>query len=270
MIRIGHNPNTNMLPLFYYLPRNHPLLTWVTAEPTGHNAMLAAGRIDLAPISSFSYGEHWQDYAILSGLSVSNKGRVGSILLFSKVPLNELNGRIVALTVNSATSVNLLKILLWFYYDVTPVFRTMTGGLDQMFAEADAALLIADLAIKEAMNNPNCLIYDLGEEWVKQTGCSMTFAVWAYPRNLIDSYYDELIEVQRLLLKAKESALGNMEEIVSVCTEMLGGNRRFWYDYFERFSYGLDADLLVGLKKYYSLCYEAKLLPKPVDLNIRP
>ncbi|WP_407308646.1 menaquinone biosynthetic enzyme MqnA/MqnD family protein [Desulfosporosinus sp. SB140] len=265
MIRIGHNPNTNMLPMFYFLPKEHPLLESITAEPTGHNAMLADGRIDMAPISAFSYGEHWQDYVILPNLSVSTKGRVGSILLFSKVPLENLDGLTVALTDMSATSVNLTKILLHQFYGVVPKYVTMTSNLQAMFAKADAALLIADSAIQAAQKHPDCFIYDLGAEWLKQTGHSMTYAVWAFPKKLLTRQSEELKVVYHLLLEAKSKALDNMEDIVNTCQIMLGSSLEFWKDYFAQFHYDLDATLMSGLQKYLDLCYEQNLLPsRPV------
>lgn len=260
MIRIGHNPNTNMLPMFHFLTKEHPLLELVTAEPTGHNAMLADGRIDMAPISAFSYGEHWKDYAILPNLSVSTKGRVGSILLFSKVALEDLSGLTVALTNTSATSVNLIKILLHFYYGVAPRYLTMPSDLEEMFAKADAALLIADDAIEAALRYPDCYIYDLGEEWFRHTGCSMTYAVWAFPKQLISQREEEIKTVYHLLLDAKTKALCNMEDIVKPCQTMLGGSLDFWRDYFTQFNYGLDHTLISGLKKYLDLCFEQNLL----------
>lgn len=270
MIRIGHNPNTNMLPMFFHLPRQHPLLQWVTAEPTGHNAMLAEGRIDMAPISSYAYGRHSDEYALLPGLSVSTRGKVGSILLFSKVPLAELGGKKVALTSNSATSVHLTKIILERFYEVKPVYETMSGGLAEMFAVADAALLIADMALKEAMAEPDCLVYDLGEEWLQQTGFPMTYAVWAYPKDLILKLPEEVIQMQALLMAAKEKALQDIDVIVAACTEMLGGGTDFWRDYFSRFRYNLDHELVAGLEYYYSLCFEQGFFPKRPRLNIWP
>jgi len=260
MIRIGHNKNTNMLPMFHFLPKEHPLLESITAEPTGHNAMLSDGRIDMAPISAFSYGEHWQDYAILPNLSVSTKGRVGSILLFSKVPLENLNGLTVALTDTSATSVNLTKILLHHYYGVVPRYLTMHSNLQGMFAKADAALLIADAAIQAALLHPECYIYDLGEEWFNFTGSSMTYAVWAFPKRLISEREAEVIAVYHMLLDAKAKALCNIEEIVKACQSMLGGSLQFWRDYFTQFNYGLDETTVTGLKKYLDLCFEQNLL----------
>ncbi len=260
MIRIGHNPNTNMLPMFHFLDRGHPFIKSITAEPTGHNAMLADGRIDMAPISAFSYGEHWGEYAILPNLSVSTKGRVGSILLFSKVPLSDLNGLTVALTDTSATSVNLTKILLHHFYGVFPHYQTMSSDLRDMFTKADAGLLIGDAALQAALLKPDCYIYDLGEQWFRFTGSSMTYAVWAYPKKLISMQQEEVLTVHRLLLDAKAKAMCNMDDIVKTCQTMLGGTLNFWRDYFSQFNYGLDQMLVSGLNKYLNLCFEHNLL----------
>lgn len=270
MIRIGHNPNTNMLPMFYFLDRDHPLLESVTAEPSGHNKMLANGRIDMAPISAFSYGEHWREYAILPNLSVSTKGRVGSILLFSKVPLKDLAGLTVALTDASATSVNLTKILLHHYYGVIPNYLTMSANLQEMFAKADAALLIGDSAIHAALLRPDCFIYDLGEEWLKFTGCSMTYAVWAFPKKLISEQKHELQTIYQLLLEGKEKALSHMDSVIETCQTMLGGTQEFWRNYFAQFNYGLDESLVWGLDKYFGLCFELNLLPSRPVLEFWP
>ena len=83
----------------------------------------------------------------------------------------------IALTSQSATSVNLLKILLQRFHDVSPHYFTMDAGLDEMLAVADAGLLIADRAIRAAAAHPKLHIFDLGQEWFSQTGCSMTYSV---------------------------------------------------------------------------------------------
>ncbi|AFQ44593.1 menaquinone biosynthetic enzyme MqnA/MqnD family protein [Desulfosporosinus meridiei] len=270
MIRIGHNPNTNMLPMFHFLDKNHPLIEAVIAEPTGHNAMLAAGEIDMAPISAFSYGEHWKDYAILPNLSVSTKGRVGSIILFSKVPLNDLDGLTIALTDASATSVNLTKIILHHYLGVIPHYLTMSSNLQEMFLVADAALLIGDAAIQSALLQPDCYIYDLGEEWLKLTGCSMTYAVWAFPKSLLSEREQEIRIIHKLLIEAKVKALCNMDDVILTCQTMLGGTRSFWAGYFAQFNYGLDSSLECGLNKYLGLCFELGLLPSRPVLEFWP
>lgn len=270
MIRIGHNPNTNMLPIFHFLPQRNTIIENITAEPAGHNAMLADGKIDMAPISLFSYGEHWQDYFVLPNLTVSARGRIGSILLFSKVPLADLQGKTIALTGVSATSANLVKILLHKYYRVCPAYITMTSDLSKMLKKADAALLIGDSAIRAAAGQPDYLIYDLGEEWFKFTGCTMTYAVWAFPKKLVIERPHEVIAVYNLLRKAKEQALNHIEEIVNVSIGMLGGSKTFWQEYFERIYYGINQEYLNGLKTYFNLCYEQGYLSSNPSISFWP
>jgi chorismate dehydratase len=270
MIRIGHNPNTNMLPMFHFLPQINTLHEYVTAEPAGHNAMLADGRIDMAPISSFSYGQHWQEYYALPDLSVSAKGPIGSILLFSKVPLADLHNKTIALTGISASSVNLLKILLHKQYRIFPEYLTLTADLSEMLLKADAALLIGDSAIRAAAGHPDCLIYDLGEEWFKFTGCTMTYAVWAFPKKLVTERPHEVMAVYNFLLKAKVLALNHIEEIINVSIEMLGGSETFWQNYFEHIYYGLNQEFLNGLKTYFKFCYEIGNLSSNPSISFWP
>lgn len=250
--------------MFYFLSQENPYLDRVIGQPTTHNKLLAEGKIDLAPISAFSYGEHWRDYAILPDLSVSTKGRVGSILFFSKYPLEELNGKKVALTSHSATSVNLLKIILKEFYHCTPEYKTMDASLTEMLAEADGGLLIADQAIQAALSKPNVQIIDLGEEWFRQTGCSMTYSVWAYPKYLIQEKGEEISNIHKLLVDGRNQALEHMEEIVNACVQMLGATSDYWFDYFQQFSYTFSSELQEGLSRYFEYCVKyGQLLEKP-------
>ena len=269
MLKIGHNANTNMLPLFHFLPSN-PNWEWVMAEPAGHNALLANGQIDMAPISLFSYGEHWEQYRIFSNLSVSARGKVGSILLFSKRPLSELDGKLVALTTNSATSVNLTKIILQEFYGQAPMYQTMSAELPAMLASAEAGLLIGDQAIRAAKAKPDCFIYDLGQEWLRHTGYAMTYSVWAFSKSLLLSQAAEVAEIYRLLLAAKEQSRYNLDQIIKECLELVGGTGDFWREYFSNFSYGLDGQLIAGIEYYFDCCTRLNLLPSRPQLNFWP
>lgn len=111
---IGEISYTNILPMFYYLNREELVrkgCEFVPRVPAKLNEGMADGTVHVGGISSFSYGEHADDYVIFPNLSVSSYKEVGSIFLFSKIPITQLNGKSVALTSSSASSVNLLKIL---------------------------------------------------------------------------------------------------------------------------------------------------------------
>lgn len=267
-IKVGHNPTANMLPMFFYLDKNNPIFNLVTDVPTGHNRLLAEGKIDMAPISAFSYGEHWQDYNILSDLSISAKGKVGSIFLFSKYKIEELNNKRIALTNMSATSVNLLKVIFNEFYKISPEYTVTEPNLQRMLQEYDAALLIADDAILGLSQNNYHHVYDLGEEWLKQTGLPMTFSVWAVPKGVVTKNRELVARVHDMLSTAKVEALANIEAIIKKCILNIGRDFSFWENYFANFRYDFGEDLQEGLQRYYGLCYKHGLLKTIPQLNI--
>lgn len=267
-IRIGHNPTANMLPMFYFLDKNNPLLEIVTDVPTGHNRLLAEGKIDMAPISSFSYGEHWENYVVLSDLSISAKGKVGSIFLFSKYPIEELDQKRIALTNMSATSVHLLKVILKEFYQIDPEFTVTKPNLTKMLQEYDAALLIADDAILGLTQKNYNFYYDLGEEWLKHTGLPMTLSVWAVAKKAVAKNKELVSKVHDLLFTSKHEAFENIEVIIQHCIEHIGMDQAFWTNYFSNLRYDLGEDLKEGLNRYYGLCYKYGFLKSLPQLNI--
>jgi chorismate dehydratase len=128
---------------------------------------------------------------------VSCDGAVMSILLFSKVPIEELNGRKVALTNTSATSQALLRILLNRKYHLSPEYFESPPELGSMLLEADAALLIGDDALRSNYRLKDRLyVYDLGQEWKDHTGEAMVFAVWAVRREFAQREREQLAGVR--------------------------------------------------------------------------
>src|SRR4051794_15428384 len=109
-ITIGRIDYANVWPIFdsfeeAYQGRSIEIVSRVHSEL---NQALKQGELDIAAISSFAYGQNHNNYLLLPDLSVSADGRVNSILLFLKKPLEQVKCGTVALTATSATSVNLL------------------------------------------------------------------------------------------------------------------------------------------------------------------
>ena len=92
------------------------------------------------------------------------------------------------LPTTSATSVNLLKIILEKFYNGKPTYEYAKPNLEHMMEHADGALLIGDDAIKESWRNKTYMITDLGQEWAKWTGQWMSFAVWAIRKETAQKY----------------------------------------------------------------------------------
>ncbi|GAE25084.1 menaquinone via futalosine step 1 [Halalkalibacter wakoensis JCM 9140] len=267
---IGEISYTNIRPFFFYLDR--PMLKehncqFVPQVPAQLNNEMAKGRVDIGGISSFAYAEHALEYTLLPNLSVTSYGAVNSIFLFSKVPINELNGKKVALTWSSASSVNLLKIILEHFYSMTISYTTMNPNVGSMLEDHDACLLIGDDAIVAKREYGSSLHhYDLGELWFNQTGLPMTFAVFAV-RNETLRHHPSLVGlIYRSFLQSKlESESKNYQPMIAEIVKSHGGEKSFWDHYFQKLCNDFGPEEQKGLFYYYQLLYKMKYLTNPVE-----
>jgi chorismate dehydratase len=263
MLKMGKISYTNVLPIYYYF-NEKPFLGKVEIVPQipSHlNQQMEAGKIDLGPISSFSYAQNDSSYVVLPQLSVSCKGSVRSILLFSKKPIEELEGTSIALTSSSATSVALLKVILHHFYQLSVDYQTMHPSLNDMMEDHDAALLIGDDAIRSSWTEHQYpYVYDLGEEWFKHTGMAMTFAVWAVRKEVTEMYSTLLTEIYTAFLESKRRGKVDQDQMITDLCRSFGGNEAFWKQYFSGLSYDFDGQAIKGLEHFYKLSYELGLL----------
>lgn len=268
-VRMGQIKFTNALPICLFIDQNDPMVECVPGAPNELNKWLAEGQVDVGLISAFSYAEHADEYVALRGLSVSSRGPVGSIFFFSKRPLEELSGCVVALPVTSASSSNLLKVLLAEagVRDVT--YITREPDLPSMMEEAEGALLIADAALYWSVQNTPYQMYDLGEEWNKRTGHSMTFAVCAVPKRLVEQEPDKVRKIHQMFLEGKRKGYADMAAVYAESNRLLPGQpEEFWRSYFNKLIHDFDENLVVGAEAYFAAAHRHGLLPKPVKVEL--
>ncbi len=186
MVRLGAIDYLNTQPFYAGLRRRmEGRVAWVRGVPTALNRALARGEVDLAPVSAVA-AARMADRVYVFPYGIASLGAVKTVLLFSRRPdPRELDGRTIALTDQSATSVALLKLLAREHYRIAPRWVTLPQDLTAMLAAADAALLIGDGALVEASRPlpPGVYTFDLGDEWLKWTeGLPFVFALWAVRR----------------------------------------------------------------------------------------
>lgn len=266
--RIGQIKFTNALPICHFIDRSDLSFEFWPGAPTELNRWLAEGAIDAGLISAFAYAESAGQYVALRGLSITSRGPVGSIFFFSKRPLEELSGCTVALTSHSASSNNLLKILLAEIGLRDLTYLTREPDLPKMLAEADAALLIADPALYWSVQDHKCYMYDLGEEWYRRTGHSMTFAVCAVPKRLVEENPEGVQKIHRLFLEGKRKGRDDLDAVIVAATEMLGQSEEFWRAYFAKLIYDFDEDLAVGANAFFEAAYRHGLLAAPAKIEL--
>ncbi|RXT13905.1 menaquinone biosynthetic enzyme MqnA/MqnD family protein [Ammoniphilus sp. CFH 90114] len=269
-IQIGKISYSNVLPVFHFFrdARFTGRASFTERVPAELNRQLAAGDIDLGPVSSFAYAENAASYQVLGDLSVSALGAVGSIFMFSKRPLEELREPCIALTNSSATSVNLLKIIMEKFHGSHPKYQTVKPNLLSMMKDSDAALLIGDDALLAKWNNPGYYVYDLGELWYKHTGMWMTFALWTVRNQVIEHQPDLLREIHHEFLRSKQQGLEQLDHIILHAKEEFGGTYEFWKAYFSGLCYDFQSDQKRGLEYYFRCAAELGLLSRPIEVKI--
>ena len=246
--RLGIVSYTNVAPLHWGLE------PWRGAEfvrgvPTELNRMLLAGEIDLTLISSYEFLRHSNELKALPDFSISTLGPVYSVMLFHWEPWDELAGKRIALTTDSATSVQLLKVLLK-ESDIDAEFVPMEPDLDAMLERCDAALLIGDSALIEAVepreiHGRRPLITDLGEAWYALTRLPFTFAVWASRKDNPPS--KKLVNELR---RAREVGLGHLAEVADAEADHLGLPPGVIQRYLNNFRYYLELPDRGGLSTF--------------------
>lgn len=266
-LTIGKIEYANCVPLFRALESlgdspHH----FVQGVPAVLNAMLSSGEINLSPSSSIVYGNDPDRYLLLPDLSISATGPVRSVLLFSKLPIEQLDAATIGLTNESDTSVALLKILLIQYFGITNHFvRTdmMPHDPENPFA---ALLLIGDQAMRESMNVSGYHVYDLGELWFRFTGLPFVYALWVVNRKSVVGKEEEVYCVASSLLDAK----ANSRHILSSCSS---GSDLEWYgvekliSYWNTISYDLGPQEMAGLSTFYRNAAELGIIREAPPLS---
>ncbi|WP_160033271.1 menaquinone biosynthetic enzyme MqnA/MqnD family protein [Paenibacillus sp. An7] len=267
---LGKISYTNAWPIFHYFdPRKltHPV-EMVTEVPAVLNQRIHDGALDLSAMSSFAYGMESKRLMVLPDISVSSKGEVKSILLFSKKKIEDLGGGTIALTNTSATSVNLLKILMTKFYKLNPAYITQEPDLPSMMEHADAALLIGDSAIQASWTNHGYYVYDLGERWHDFTNQSMTFAVWAVSSDYAKCHSEVIHEITDAFISSKEKIMQDLTPVIDEAIQKNGGTKSYWYDYFTNLCYDFGENELQGLQLYFRYAHELGLMEHEVRLDL--
>lgn len=264
--RLGQVSFINCLPI--YLGLDTTVATILKGVPTALNEALARGEIDVGSVSSIEYAWHQDQYVLLPSLSVSARGRVGSVGLFSLKPLEALEGEPICLPDTSATSVALLQVLLRHHWRVQARFITAPADLSVMFSQAAAGLLIGDACLRARAKPLGCSYYDLGEAWWELTGERMVYALFVLRREFYERYPQETRGLIRGLKEAKAWGKANLGEVIREARAQVDVSLSLLEEYFAQQEYDFDASYQRGLLRFYALAEELGLCPKVERLEI--
>ncbi|OQA57699.1 MAG: Chorismate dehydratase [Candidatus Omnitrophica bacterium ADurb.Bin277] len=271
-LRVGMIRYLNCLPFYFGLEtmvREKGLAAkFLESHPADLCRSLAAGEIDLAPVSSIEYLMRQKDYLIFPDLAIGAEDFVRSVTLFSKVPVNELNHSTIALSEESLSSATLLKILLKLRFGFTNQFETVAQDPARILDGHKAALMIGDAAL--FFESEDWVYkYDLGAMWREWTGTPFVFALWTIRRESARERPEEIREIERMLKCNLERNLADPETLLRKASGILPTEQRFvqMTGYLANMRYGLDDEMIGGLGKFFRLAHEEKLAPEPQSLE---
>jgi chorismate dehydratase len=246
---------------------------------------LKAGRADVGIIPAIEY-QRMQNVAALPGMAVASKNEVRSLLVISKVPIEQVQS--FALDTNSRSSVGIVRILCRRHWNIAPEFIDMAPDVDAMMGRADAALMIGDPALrlrirldeleaKPPSDKDRCctgedealvrgvqtiFVYDIVQQWREMTGHASVLAIWVARRDAVTP------EMVGDFQASREYGLARIGEIAEGAALKLDLPPRALERYLtENIDFSLDDENLAGLSRYFEECARAGLIPQFRELE---
>ena len=246
---------------------------------------LKAGRADVGIIPAIEY-QRMENVVALPGMAVASKNEVRSLLVVSKVPIDQ--ARSFALDTNSRSSVGLVRVLCQRHWNIAPEFIDSAPDVDEMLGRADAALIIGDPALRLRLQVdalaakvpqgkdcccgdedepivkgvPMLFVYDLAQQWREMTGHACVLAIWVARRGTITP------EIVADFQASREYGLAHIGEIAEGAALKLDLPPRALERYLtENIDFSLDDENLAGLKLYFEECARAGLIPRAREIE---
>ena len=252
--RVGHIQFLNCLPIYWGLMRSGALLDVDLHKdsPDRLNADLVAGRLDIGPISLVEYLRHADDLVLLPDLAVGSDGPVLSVTMLSTRPPSALDGARVALGSTSSTGVLLARMLLGERYGVAPTYFGCPPDLTTMLLEADAAVVIGDVALRANYEAPGrgLTVTDLGAAWRDWTGLPMVFAVWAARRDFATAHPGLVKDVHEAFLRSRDLCLAELHSVAAAAARWEPFSSDTLATYFRTLDFSLGSRQVAGLREF--------------------
>lgn len=253
-VRVGAVSYLNTKPLIYPLLNNYQNLTNEEIDlfldyPSRLADDLKSGNLDVALIPIIEYFRN-PGYRIVPHISISSRGSVRSIQLYTHVPIASI--RSVAFDTSSRTSRALVQIWLAEKYHLHPEFTSCPPSIDPQSVDADAVLLIGDAAME--LNCPADTALDLGAVWQEFVGLPFVYACWVAREDV------NLRNVPQILQCAKQLGINQIPAIAQSESQTLGLLEHTCQDYLtNHIFYDLGDAEIAGMMKFYELAVKYEL-----------
>jgi chorismate dehydratase len=202
---------------------------------------------------------------VLPGVAIASRRAVRSILLVSRVPLEQV--QTVALDNSSLTSVALTKVLFAKWWGAGRNFTSASPDITEMLRHHDAGLLIGDPALR--IDRSKYITYDLAEEWIRLTGKPFVFAFWAVRQEALKDIPPDL-DLAGVFQRSRDHGLQpeSLNQIASQWAPRVGLSEPDVKSYLtENIHYFLNAECIDGMNLFFRYAHECGALPQTRPLH---
>lgn len=246
---------------------------------------LRSGEVDVAIIPAIEY-QRIENLVTLPGIAIAAKREVRSILVVSKKPIDRVKR--IALDTSSRSSAALVRLLATESWRIQPEFIDAAPDPVAMLAQADAALVIGDPALRISVKldylfgkkpvegaccqgdpdelpvpgYPALYVYDIAFQWQEMTGKPCVLAIWAGRK---DKLTPEVLADFQASKQFGVSHIGDIAEAASVKLDLPASVLESYLH--DNIDFSLDEANLAGLNLYFEKCAAAGLIPsaRPVE-----
>ena len=268
-VYMGKISYINAAPVFYGL--DHGLLPlWlkmVVDVPSVLNRKIKTGQIKVSPISAAFYAMNHRELLLLPDLSISCNGKVLSVILASNYAIDDLEGKKIMFSRDSASAASFLK-MIFNQRKVSPVYEVGSVTNFQMISKSvDAVLVIGDTALTHPWNQVFEHTIDLGQLWYEMTRSPFVFAVWAVRRSFAKKNPSCVKEIHKLLLTSKEQGYHHIDKIVEAGKNKLNLDQSIVKEYFDLLYCDLDDRKLKAMKVFFDSLFNQGILKEKPDIE---
>lgn len=238
-IRVGAVSYLNTKPLLYGIEQSGvgEMIDLTVDFPSAVARQLINGEIDLGLVPVAIIPELESSFINID-YCIGANGPVGSVAIFSDVPLEEVTT--IMLDYQSRTSVVLARILLKYFWKLNPEMIAASPGYEKNIGGTIAGVVIGDRAFVQ--KGQSKYEYDLAQAWKQFTGLPFVFAAWVANRPLPGAFNDAFNQ-------ANEAGIEAIDEVVAQ-------NPAYPYDLKEYFTNNISYKLDEGKRRGMALFLE--------------
>jgi len=231
---VGKIPYLNSIPFYARFAKHRFKI--LPLAPRRMGLLSKQGSIDAGPFSLMDYFAQEENLVLLDRC-IATRDQVKSVMLFSKEGWRGLDGKVIGITDDTATSVHLLRVLLEKRYGVHARFERLHAGVND-WSPYSAVLLIGDEALRRNKYGlPGFeLVFDLAREWYQWQKLPFVFAVWAVRRSLDGAAKQQL---QEILSRSLESCYDDFVPVAGPHGRQIGLTDAETQEYLAGFNYRL-------------------------------